>query len=833
VKRPSNRIKTPTTTDPDTTEQQQSLGHDAPERDPGRRARIDEDIDRGQFRRKPMPNDLDDNGARGTKPFRLEPGRNCWRIENARRFAVVVDGEEYFAELRQSLIGARRCIAISAWDIHSRVALVRPHADAAEGDVASDGLPTTLGDLLLALLRRDHALHVYLLLWGSAPIYALEREVLIFGDAPWGAAPWEDAPWSKSKSHPRLHFIKDSAHPLAASQHQKIVAIDGRIAWCGGFDVSKSRWDTQAHLAQEARRRDPDGKPYPPFHDIQMLVDGDAAKALTQLFRERWLQAGGQDSGTLAAAAHARFDFGFRGRDKRDPWPNSVEALLRDQRVAIARTLPAHRGRAEVREVEALYLDIIAGAGEFLFIENQYLTSRSIADALGRSLQREHGPQILMVLPRETGDWLEKHTMDILRARILAKLREADRYDRLRVYYPDVPGLGEGCMMVHAKLIIADDRVLRIGSSNLSNRSMGLDSECDLCIVAASEDERRAITGLRRRLLAMFLSVTPDQVAAAEASAHASGGGLNEAIDSLCAPSSRSDEQDAVEGACAQTNGNDTRQPAPKCGPRLAWLDGHADPEWDRQLPDERLIDPDRPIEPDLVTDLVVGKENTPHLRKRLWAGVAIVGLLLALAATWRWTPLGQWLDPQVFADTVRGLSRTPWGIPIGLVGFVITSLVAVPVTLLILVSALVFGPITGALVALTGATLSALAGYQIGKYTGRGTVERLAGGRLERISQRLARRGILTIVTVRIVPVAPFAVINLFAGASHVRLRDFLIGTTLGMLPGVLALAIFARGITSLIGQASLQAVALTLVGLLALGGLIWLGRHLLRSDQ
>jgi phospholipase D1/2 len=87
--------------------------------------------------------------------------------------------------------------------------------------------------------------------------------------------------------------------------------------------------------------------------------------------------------------------------------------------------------------------------------------------------------------------------------------------------------------------------------------------------------------------------------------------------------------------------------------------------------------------------------------------------------------------------------------------------------------------------------------------------------------------------VTVRIVPVAPFAVINLFAGASHVSLRDFLIGTTLGMLPGVLALAIFAQGITSLIGRASLQAVALTLVGLLALGGLIWLGRHLLRTDQ
>ena len=746
------------------------------------------------------------------RAFRLEPGRNCWRVEHARRLAVVVDGEAYFAALRRSLIRAQRCIAISAWDLHSRLQLVRADGEDQSGPGSDDELPTVLGELLLALLERNQGLDVYILLWDYAPIYALEREPLLFGDAPWGNGRWGDGP-----AHPRLHFIQDDCHPLAASQHQKIVAIDGVIAWCGGFDLSKWRWDTSAHAARDKRRCDPDGDPYPPFHDLQVLVDGDAAAALMDLFRERWLRAGGSDLAVFSSP-DAPGRSGVHRVPGSDPWPPGVEALLRDQQVAIARTLPEFRGHAEVREVEQLYLDMIRNARDLLYIENQYLTSRSIADALCRSLQRGRGPQVVMLLPRETGHWLEQHTMDILRARVLARLREADRHGRLRVYYPHVSGLADGCLMVHAKLMIADDRVLRIGSSNLSNRSMGLDSECDLCVVAADPAERDAITALRRRLLAMFLSVSPEALASAEAEARSAGGGLADAVETL---RSRSAPDEAT-GSAPDHDGT----------LRLMELDGQVDPEWDHQLPDERLIDPDRPLDADLVTDVVVGEENTPHLRWRLLVGGGVVALLLAMAAAWRWTDLGQWLDPRLLAETVRGLNQTAWGAPLGLVGFVVASLVAVPVTFLILVSALVFGPVTGALVGLVGSTLSALAGYGIGHYTGRGAVERLAGSRLERLSRRLARRGILTIVTVRIVPVAPFAVLNLFAGASHLRLRDFLIGTVLGMLPGVLALAVFAKGLLSLIGRADLSAVALVLSGVLALGGLFWLGRRLLRRE-
>lgn len=731
--------------------------------------------------------------------MKLVPGHNCWRVETAPRIGLCVDGECYFGHLRESLIAARRCIAIAAWDIHSRLELVRPDPE--------DGWPTALGDLLRRLLELRPELEIFILLWDYAPIYALEREPLLFGEVPWH----RDA----KKRHPRLHFILDDEHPLLASQHQKLVLIDGALAWCGGFDISKWRWDTEAHRADEPRRRDPDGDPYPPFHDLQMLVDGAAAWALGELFAERWERAGGGVPSLLQA----------RGAEN-DPWPASLEPWLRQQPIGIARTLPAFKGRAGVREVEQLYLDMIASARELIYIENQYLTSRAIADALRHSLSRPDGPHILIILPRETGHWLEQHTMDLIRARLLNELRALDRHGRLHALYPDLPALGDRCLMVHAKLMITDDRVLRLGSSNLSNRSMGLDSECDLCLIGESEATRAQIRQLRQRLLAIFLARAPEQVAHIEQEAGVAATRL--ATDTASAPWGR---------ALARLL-EDQRQPkqleqGAGRNDRLCLhpLEPDLDPEWDRQLPDERLIDPDRPLSPDWVGDVVVGDEHEPQARWRVLFSLGLVLAFLVLAALWRWTPIGDWLEPQRLAEVARTLSEVPWGMPLTLGAFVLASLAAVPVTLLILVTTLVFEPLPGALIALGASTIAAVAGYGIGHYTGAKAVQRRFDGRIGALRERLTKRGILTVVTLRIVPVAPFAVLNLIAGAMRVRFRDYVIGTVIGMAPGVFAMALFSEGLLQLLGHADMRSLALLLGAVLLGAGLLWLGQRLLRK--
>ena len=210
----------------------------------------------------------------------------------------------------------------------------------------------------------------------------------------------------------------DDKHPFGASQHQKVLVVDDAVAFSGGIDLSKWRWDTPEHVINDKRRVDPDGKPYPPFHDVQMLVDGDAAAALGELARKRWLRATEEEieRRTRDPATH--------------PWPASLQPLMHDVPVAIARTLADYAGKKGVREVERLYLDSIAAAERFIYIENQYLTAHCIAEALAQRLRQSDGPEVVIVMPEKTGGWLEQHIMDVLRSRLVNQLREADHSQR-------------------------------------------------------------------------------------------------------------------------------------------------------------------------------------------------------------------------------------------------------------------------------------------------------------------------------------------------------------------------------------------------------------------
>jgi len=203
----------------------------------------------------------------------LAPGRNCWRVEHVRRAKLLIDGAAYFAALRQVMAAARKSIFVIGWDIDSRI-LLHP-------DDRDDGLPLPLGEFLDALAARCGTLEIHVLTWDFAMLYALDREFLPIYSLGW-------------RTHRRLHFHMDDCHPPGGSHHQKIVVVDDAVAFVGGIDLSKNRWDTPAHEPGDRRRRNPDGELYPPFHDMQMMLEGDAAAAIGELARERWRRATGE-----------------------------------------------------------------------------------------------------------------------------------------------------------------------------------------------------------------------------------------------------------------------------------------------------------------------------------------------------------------------------------------------------------------------------------------------------------------------------------------------------------------------------------------------------------
>lgn len=660
----------------------------------------------------------------------LKEGYNCWRISQAARASFLIDGAAYFEALADAVEQAQKSICIAAWDIDSRIQL-------RQGDKAATNNQKRLGDFLNTKTKRTPGLQIYILTWDFPMLYFREREWLPIFNLGW-------------KTPRRIHFHLDGDHPIGASQHQKLVVIDNRVAFCGGFDVSNSRWDTPQHRPDNPERKNPDGKSYNPVHDIQMIVEGDAAATLGELFKDRWQWATAN-----------RID--FKISESVDAWPQNLTPDLKDIRVAIARTLPAYKDREEVQEVKKLYQDGIAVAEKCIYIENQYLTSVEITEALANSLSGKQGPEIVLVLPRESSGWLEQSTMDSLRARALKKLFEADGYHRLRVYYPALDG-GQNSVYVHSKIMLVDDRLAIIGTANLSNRSMGFDSECNLGIEAEGDRKTaKAIVSLRNRLLAEHLGASVDKVV----STFSDQDSLIKTIESLSAASGRRLEK------------LEYTQTLPVDAAAI--------------VPDHKLLDPEAPVEFDRIMDRFVQDDNGQTKMQQLIKITVVLLILLALAAAWRWTPLSEWINSENLAAWARQVRGNPIYIPAVLGIYVVGGLVMMPITLLVGVTAMVFSPAWGVIYALSGCLMNALATYLIGSRLGKQTVRRLAGQRLNRLSRQIAKQGILAVAIIRNIPVAPFTIVNMIAGASHIKLRDYLIGTAVGMLPGILAITIFA----------------------------------------
>src|SRR5690606_27984107 len=145
-------------------------------------------------------------------------------------------------------------------------------------DEHDDGLPEQLAPFLTELVGRRPELKIHILLWDYSMLFAFSREPL----------PQVKLAW---KTPEQISVCLDDVLPVGASHHTKIVVIDEAVAFCGGLDLTIRRWDTPAHAMENAARTDPAGEPYRPFHDVQMMVDGEAAKALGELARGRWRDA--------------------------------------------------------------------------------------------------------------------------------------------------------------------------------------------------------------------------------------------------------------------------------------------------------------------------------------------------------------------------------------------------------------------------------------------------------------------------------------------------------------------------------------------------------------
>jgi phosphatidylserine/phosphatidylglycerophosphate/cardiolipin synthase-like enzyme len=405
-----------------------------------------------------------------------------WRRETAPRAAVFVDAADYFTAAREAMKKARRSIHFVNW--------------AFEADTQFDPQPGGVGppedriaNFLKILAREKPHVDVRVLCWDSSfPIAATQNFFPLVDRRVFAGTP--------------VKFVLDSKVPFGACHHQKMIVIDDAVAFVGGADIGPDRWDTPAHLDDDPRREKTrtDHRCFDSRHEVMSLVDGSAAQALGQLFRDRWARATGERLEVPPPAPP-------------DAWPDCVAPSMTEVAVGIARTQPAWRHEPEVREIEHLTLASIAAAKSCIYMENQYFTSPLVAEALAARLEEPDGPEVVLVSTQHSPSWFDQMTMDRTRSQFVKRLRGADRHGRLQVYAPATT-LGR-IIIVHAKLAIIDDTLLRVGSANMNNRSTGFDTECDVAFEAGGADSdpnRGAIAALRTRLVAHWLGCDEDLV---------------------------------------------------------------------------------------------------------------------------------------------------------------------------------------------------------------------------------------------------------------------------------------------------------------------------------
>lgn len=686
-------------------------------------------------------------------------GKNCWRESNAVRGAFIVDGESYFRAFRQALIQAETYVCILAWDFMGDLELIR---DAEPGD----DYPTKLVDFIYELVQRKPELNIYILLWDYSVVYLVERE-------------WMPFSRFKQDPHDRIHLVTDDAINVGASHHQKVVIVDGSFAFNGGYDLSAWRWDTTEHKPEDKRRTTHKGESYQPFHDLHAAVTGNIVGALDQLCRERWKRATGEE------APWGNFDC------DNTIWPQSLSVDFENEPTSLALTYSEYKEFPALRQVESLFLDMIAAAQRYIYIENQYLSSHTITDALIDRLEEKDGPEIVIVITRDNGGWLEEGTLGLLRTRLLEKMRSADSQGRLGAYYPHVQDESGNAsqVYVHAKLIICDDRALMLGSANLSNRSMKVDSE--IMMALGLEKGTRAAPAFLRRLLAIHLHAEDTEIDEA-LKAH---GSLNTTIRSL--------REDRL---------HQLRDLPIGCSNPLS-----------RKLADTQLLDPDEPIDPGYWLKKAIpggsdAASQTNGSRYVKIGGALLVVFLIGLGLKEAW---GDVITKESVETFFQSLNQSPWTTPLLFGIFFLAGLAAISINLLLVTATLVIGPWTALACGFFGSILSAIAGFLAGSAAGKPLLRKFFADRMDKLTEKIQHRGVLSIAFLRVVPIAPFVVINLVAGISGMKLRTFIAGSCLGMLPGMAAVVFATHQAKTVYMNPGWKTWTLLVVALLCLAGL------------
>lgn len=452
-------------------------------------------------------------------------GETCWRLCEADQMSVLVDADAYYQAFCRAALCARHRIYISGWQFDTKAVLARPEPEHPPSH------PIELLPFLNYLCEQTPDLHIYITAWDYSLVYAIERE-------------WLQKLKFDFQSHERVRFEFTNHPDPGGCYHRKLVVIDNRVAFLGGLDLCDSRWDERRHVKHDPRRVDLKGRPYKPFHDVQVALRGPVTRAALRIFLDDWRRTTGEDlepppssalissvpaapqamwaePGAMEASASApHYDERAPAQpDEGDTFDlqrlsGGLGVRLRGGRVALCRTECDAEGRLEHGEIQHLFERALSAAEHLVYIETQYFTSKALAEALCMRLADDKRSKLQVVLVMPDGadspkeDFVLGNRQRAVRKLIAEFARRNGHEFRLLMSSESTPDDPSPATFIHSKLLIVDDQFLSIGSANFTNRSMRVDGELNAAWETRLEPPERAaeleadIRALRASLLA-------------------------------------------------------------------------------------------------------------------------------------------------------------------------------------------------------------------------------------------------------------------------------------------------------------------------------------------
>lgn len=600
-------------------------------------------------------------------------------------------------------------------------------------DEDDGGVARSVGEMLIAAARANPELSVQLVLWKAPPFFSGDQHL-------------SDSFVQAVDSQPNMKIQQVESESVFGTVHEKFVILDDTLAFLGGIDISLGRWDTPDHRSRNDHRINPDGERYNPYHDTQVAMTGPVVRELFGIAAD-----------TVAVDR--------RWRPAEVPlWPTGVPVDVENADTVLSLTRSHTDPEVEdTRQIKAVYLEAIRSARKFIYIENQYFSDESVTRELVKQLSRSNGPEVVIVMARELPDALGRWTMGVSASMHLYRLMEADRHGRLgffNLFSPDDPAID---VKVHSKMMIIDSRIVTLGSANINRRSLSFDSELNVTIDQQRTDDPECVCRLEERVLARHSGLSVEQW---RELLRRNGGSRQAALRD------RARTWDGLE------EGNSFLDPASVPGEVVEYADM------------------DRAPEPETVLYTLARQNPREFIRrtKRVWTLVLLAaGLLGAIFYLARSD-----IDVEQVLRSVEEIntSRPILAGLLSILAYWLAMMLFITIVVPIVFFAALHGPWWGIVYSVLGLFSGAVFFYALGLVLhnsdriDRYRVVRKAREQLEKIKPY----GLWAVAVSRMVPSGPFLVVNFVTGLLGFTPRQFLAGSIVGLMPGIVAFSFFGE---------------------------------------